>query len=333
MAEPYTLLFVDDEQDILDSLYRSFRKGYNVIRCSSGKKAISTLDNAAVDLIICDQRMPEVPGTEVLTHAYQTQPEAIRILLTGYSDIGSLVECVNQAQIYKYISKPWEPEALRMTVTRALESLHLGRQLKTTQQELEDAYFHAVTMLAVACEGKDETTGNHVLRVQHFTEALAKTLNIADNEAIHMGIMSILHDVGKIYIPDAILKKPGKLTDEEWIEMKRHAEYGAKILGEHPYFAIAKDIAIGHHENFDGSGYPAGLKGNDIPLSARITKVADTFDALTTIRPYKQAWSVNQALKWMRENSGTMFDPKVVDALLDLAEHGELQKIMTDFHD
>jgi len=333
MTEPDTLLFVDDEQDILDSLYRSFRKGYNVIRCSSGKKAINTLDNTAVDLIICDQRMPGVSGVDVLTHAYQIQSEAIRILLTGYSDNDSLVDCVNQAQIYKYISKPWEPESLRLTIVRALESLHINRRLKTTQQALADAYFHAVTMLAAACEGKDETTGNHVRRVQHFTEALAKALNIANNEAVHMGIMSILHDVGKIYIPDAILKKPGKLTEEEWIEMKRHPEYGGKILGEHCYFTLAKEIAVGHHENFDGSGYPAGLGGNEIPLSARIAKVADCFDALTTVRPYKQAWSIDQALEWMHENSGTLFDPNVINALLHLAEQGELQKIQTEFHD
>jgi len=331
MNKPYTLLFVDDEQDILDSLYRSFRKGYNVIRCNSGEQAIDTLNQTPVDLILCDQRMPELTGTEVLTHANQVQPEAIRILLTGYSDLDSLVECVNQAQIYKYISKPWEPEALRLTVTRALESLQTQRQLKTTQQELKDAYLHAITMLAVACEGKDETTGNHVLRVQHLTEALAKTLNIPNEEAYHMGIMSILHDVGKIYIPDAILKKEGKLTDEEWDVMRCHAEYGGKILGDHPYFIVAKEIAVGHHENFDGSGYPKGLHGDEIPLSARIAKVADTFDALTTARPYKQAWQIDQALDWMREKSGSMFDPVVIDALFTLYEQGNLQKILHTF--
>ncbi len=330
MDKPYTLLFVDDEQDILDSLYRSFRKDHNIIRCNSGEQAIDTLNHTPIDLIICDQRMPEVTGAEVLTHACQVQPEAIRILLTGYSDLNSLVECVNQAQIYKYISKPWEPEALRLTVTRALESLHLNRQLKSTQQELEDAYLHAVTMLAVACEGKDETTGNHVRRVQYFTESLAKELNFSNEQAIHMGVMSILHDVGKIYIPDAILKKEGKLTEEEWVVMKRHAEYGGKILGDHPYFTIAKEIAVAHHENFDGSGYPKGLNGNEIPMSARIAKVADTFDALTTTRPYKQAWSIEQALEWMHEKSASMFDPVVINALTNLADQGELQKIMLE---
>lgn len=333
MNDIYTLLFVDDEEDILNSLYRSFRKGYNVLLCSSGEEAIELINKTPVDLIVSDQRMPNVTGTEVLRHAYQTQPKAIRILLTGYSDMGSLVECVNEANIYKYVSKPWEPEDLRLTILRALESLMLDRQLELAHQSIEDACLNAITMLGMACEGKDETTANHIRRVQHFTEALAKKINIPDSEAHHMGIMSILHDIGKVYIPDSILKKPGKLDELEWDEMKRHSEYGAKILGDHPYYTVAKEIALGHHENYDGSGYPQGIKGEKIPLSARIAKVADTFDALTTIRPYKQAWTIDQALTWMKEQSGKMFDPIVINALYQLNDIGSLKQIIEQLHD
>ena len=333
MTSSFTLLFVDDEEDIVNSLYRTFRKGYNVIRCLSGQEAIDIINKTPIDLIISDQRMPIVTGTDVLSHAFKTQPKAIRILLTGYSDMGSLVECVNEAQIYKYLSKPWEPEDLRLTVVRALESLQLDRQLEVANESLSDAYLNAITMLGMACEGKDETTANHVRRVRYYTEALALEVGIPDNEAVHMGIMSMLHDVGKIYIPDTILKKPESLTDDEWTEMKRHAEYGAKILGEHPYYSVAKDIAVGHHENYDGSGYPSGLIGDEIPLSARIAKVADTFDALTTVRPYKEAWTINTAIEWMNEKANTMFDPDLINALLKLEGNGKLKKIMSELHD
>lgn len=333
MDDKFTLLFVDDERDILDSLYRNFRKDYDIIQCNSGNEALQVINDKEVDLILSDQRMPEVTGAEVLKHAYQTQPQAIRILLTGYSDMGSLVECVNDAQIYKYIAKPWEPEDLRLTIKRALESLKLDRQLQEAHESLELAYFNAVTMLGSACEGKDETTGNHVRRVQHFTEALAIAVGVEENEATHMGIMSILHDVGKVSIPDEILKKPGKLTDDEWLEMKRHPEYGAKILGEHPYYSVAKDIALYHHENFDGSGYPVGLAGEEIPLTARIAKIADTFDALTTTRPYKDAWDIEDALNWMQENAGSLFDPELVLAMGGLHEQGILHRIISELHD
>lgn len=333
VTDVFTLLFVDDEEDIVNSLYRTFRKGYNIIRCHSGQEAINIINDSPIDLIISDQRMPNVTGTEVLSHAFKVQPKAIRILLTGYSDMGSLVECVNEAQIYKYLSKPWEPEDLRLTVVRALESLHLDRQLAAANDLLSDAYLNAITMLGMACEGKDETTANHVRRVQYFTEALARAVGIPDADAEHMGIMSILHDVGKIYIPDAILKKPDKLTDDEWAEMKRHSEYGGKILGEHPYYSIAKDIAVGHHENFDGSGYPAGISGEDIPLSARIAKVADTFDALTTVRPYKEAWTIEKTIEWMTEKADVMFDPQIITALQQLQHQGTLQQIIAELQD
>lgn len=333
MTDTFTLLFVDDEEDIVNSLYRTFRKAYKIIRCISGQEAIDVINDTHIDLIISDQRMPNITGTDVLSHAYKIQPKAIRILLTGYSDLESLVECVNEAQLYKYLSKPWEPEDLRLTVVRALESLDLDRKLEAANNLLSDAYLNAITMLGMACEGKDETTANHIRRVQYFTEALALTAGIPNDEAQHMGMMSILHDVGKIYIPDAILKKPSKLNDDEWQEMKRHAEYGGKILGEHPYYSVAKDIAIAHHENYDGSGYPKGLKGENIPLSARIAKVADTFDALTTIRPYKEAWTINKALDWMMEKSNSLFDPKIIDALQTLHHQGRLQEILSELHD
>lgn len=330
-TKKFTILVVDDEPDITDSLHRTFRKEYRVVTANAGEQAVEMLEHTPVDLIISDQRMPGMTGDEVLKRASELQPEAVRILLTGYSDLESLVRCVNEASIYKYLSKPWEPEQLRLTVSRALEHLDVSRQLKLAAEQLEDAYHDAVTMLSIACEGKDEDTGFHVQRVQHYTEALAAQMGMNQEDAHHIGLMSILHDVGKLNIPDAILKKPDRLTDEEWQVMKTHAEHGVRILGDNPFYAIARDIAGAHHENWDGSGYPNGLEGEQIPLPARIVKVCDVFDALTSRRPYKEPWPMDEALDLLRKEAGRQFDPQVVDALLALHEHGVIADIQTRF--
>lgn len=330
--EKFKLLFVDDETDILDSLKRAFRRDYEIHTASSGAEGIEMLKTEQFDLIISDQRMPDVTGDAVLKFAMQAQPDAIRILLTGYSDMESLVRCVNEAGIYKYISKPWEPENLRLTVVRALESLSLTRKLDEAAGHLKSAYLDAVTMLSVACEGKDEDTADHVRRVQYYTEALALEMGIAPDNAAHMGVMSILHDIGKMYIPDVILKKPGKLDASEWEVMKRHAEFGVRILGDNPFYEIAREIAACHHENVDGSGYPKGLKGDEIPLSARIAKTADIFDALTSRRPYKEPWSVEKALAWMDVQSGTQLDAEVVQGFHRINAQGLVAEIMQKFY-
>ena len=333
LATPvFTLLFVDDEPDIVDSLQRSFRKGYKILTATSGQEAIEYIKSQPVDLIISDQRMPGLTGDAVLKAAKELQPEAIRILLTGYTDLESLVKCINEAGIYKYMTKPWEPEDLKLTVTRALEHLDLERRLKLSTEQLKSAYQDAVTMLSFACEGKDEDTGFHVQRVQHFTEALARELGLPEEESVHMGVMSILHDVGKLNIPDAILKKPAKLDAEEWAIMQTHPEQGVRILGSNPFYAVAREIAGGHHENWDGSGYPQGLAGEAIPLAARMVRVSDVFDALTSRRPYKEPWSTDAALNLLREQSGLHFDPAIVAAFFRLHEAGTAKYILEKFH-
>jgi putative two-component system response regulator len=331
-APVFTLLFVDDEPDIVDSLRRTFRKGYKILTATSGAEAIECLKLQTVDLIISDQRMPGITGDLVLKAAKELQPDAIRILLTGYSDLESLVKCINEAAVYKYMTKPWEPEDLKLTVTRALEHLDLDRRLKLADGYLKQAYQDAVTMLSIACEGKDEDTGFHVQRVQHFTEALAREVGLSEDESRHMGVMSILHDVGKINIPDAILKKPAKLDAEEWAIMQTHAEQGVRILGDNPFYAVAREIAGGHHENWNGGGYPQRLTGEAIPLSARLVKVADVFDALTSRRPYKAPWTTESALQLLQEQAGVQFDPAIVSAFLRLHEAGTISHILEMFH-
>lgn len=329
----YTLLFVDDEPDIVATLYRYFRRDYHCLRATGGAEAINILNNESVDLLLCDQRMPEVTGDQVLAHAYQIQPDSIRILLTGYSDFESLVKSVNEGHMYRYIAKPWDIDELKITLHRALESLQLKRDLVEAKKQLEKSYHNAINMLCVASEGKDEDTANHIQRVRYYTQELAMLSGYTQSDAAHMGAMSILHDIGKLYVPDDILKKNGPLTDEEWVIMKKHPEYGIRILEGESFYQQAIEICLGHHENFDGTGYPKGVAGENIPLPARIVKLTDVFDALTTKRPYKDPWSVEEAMEFIESKRGIMFDPTLVKHMLKMYQENTLQEIMARFKD
>jgi response regulator RpfG family c-di-GMP phosphodiesterase len=197
----------------------------------------------------------------------------------------------------------------------ALENLKLHFELKEANRE-------SLYMLAMAAEFKDHETGNHIHRIAEYTRLLALEMGMRDDEAKTCGEASILHDIGKLGIPDAILQKPTRLTKEEFTLIRRHTTLGARILERHHWFKLAKDIALCHHEHWDGGGYPKGLKGNEIPLTARIVSVADVYDALSHKRPYKEAWEPDRCLANLRENAGTQFDPTVVDAFFRLTDRG-----------
>jgi response regulator RpfG family c-di-GMP phosphodiesterase len=188
--------------------------------------------------------------------------------------------------------------------------------------DLKEANRQALYMLAVAAEYKDKDTGDHINRLARYTALLSEAMGMSKQEAENYGLASMLHDIGKVGIADAILKKPGKLTDEEFAIMKTHAEIGAEILGKSKWFAVAYHIAYCHHERWDGTGYPRGLKGEEIPIAARIVSVVDVFDALTNKRCYKEPWTVADALVEIEKGAGTHFDPKVVHLLLQLCEQG-----------
>lgn len=222
-------------------------------------------------------------------------------------------------------------ELTRMSDTVLEQALELKRFNRTLTKlvddrtaELHEANVGAITMLAVASEAKDESTGEHVLRIQNLAERLARAVGVNAEEAKRIGLSAILHDVGKMKVPDAILKKPGPLTDEERRVMQRHTIDGEAILSERPFFATARLIARSHHENYNGGGYPDGLAGEAIPLPARIVHLVDVYDALIHPRVYKDAWPPDQAAAEIRDQSGTMFDPKLVEAFDKLYAEGVL---------
>ncbi len=204
-------------------------------------------------------------------------------------------------------------------------------EMKRLEQELKDAGLEAIYMLSIACEAKDETTGNHVARVQHYSYALAQKLGLPKRQAEEIGYSSIMHDVGKIHVPDVVLQKPGPLSQDEWEQMRKHPADGVKILRYESFYETAREIAENHHERWDGKGYPHGKRGEEIPLASRIVTVADMFDALATPRPYKDAWPVEDSVREVQRQKGRALDAKVVDAFVALHEDGAIAEILERF--
>ena len=240
--------------------------------------------------------------------------------------VSTIVDISSQKEAYTHAAQLSDT-----FLARALElrdsNLDLEERVAKRTAQLHQANMDAIYMLAVACEAKDEETGTHVRRIQRYTESLARAMGMPDGDAQRVGYSAILHDVGKIHVPDHILKKPGPLTADERAEMQKHTTTGEAILSPRPFFALARQIARSHHENFDGSGYPEGLSGTAIPLEARIVRAVDVFDALTSHRVYKPAWPLDRAAAEIRAGSGRDFDPEIAAALVALHESGNVSEI------
>jgi putative two-component system response regulator len=305
------LLAVDDEAGNLQLLRQILQDSYRLLYAKDGPRALELAQQEKPDLILLDVMMPGMSGYEVCR---QLKSEAATraipvIFVTALSDPRDEVIGF-EAGAVDYITKPVSPPIVRARVRTHL-SLVRAEELKETRLQI-------VQRLGLAAEYKDNETGLHVIRMSHYARLLALAAGVAEDEAEDLLHAAPMHDVGKIGIPDRILQKPGPLDDDEWAIMKTHTTIGGEIIGEHPggMLAMAREIALNHHEKWDGSGYPQGLSGQAIPLFARIIAIADVFDALTSVRPYKDAWSVEQAADFLREQRGQHFDPDLVDLFL-----------------
>jgi PAS domain S-box-containing protein/putative nucleotidyltransferase with HDIG domain len=216
---------------------------------------------------------------------------------------------------------------LQQAIDLKHQATALTQRVQARTAELREANMEAIYMLAEASEAKDSDTGQHVRRIQALTEALARKIGMSEDVAERFGYSAVLHDVGKMLIPDDILKKPGPLTPQERLAMQKHAEAGHRILSRKKFFRTARQIARSHHERWDGTGYPDGLAGESIPLAARIVALVDVFDALTSARAYKPAWPIEDVLNALREGSGSHFDPSLVTSLLELIGDGTIAKL------
>lgn len=302
------LLLVDDEPANLQVLRHVLQEDYRLLFARDGHKALALAQAELPQLILLDVMMPGLSGLEVCRALKaQALTRAVPVIfVTALAD--SQDETLGfEAGAVDYISKPISPPVVRARVRTHL-SLVRAEELRETRLQI-------VQRLGRAAEYKDNETGLHVVRMSHYSQLLALAAGYSAEQAEELLHAAPMHDVGKLGIPDAILQKPGQLDAAEWAIMRRHPEIGAEILGEDSssLLQIAKRIALAHHEKWDGSGYPLGLAGQDIPLEARIVAVADVFDALTSVRPYKPAWPVERAMALLREQAGLHFDPRLVE--------------------
>ncbi|WP_286746543.1 response regulator [Aquabacterium sp. UBA2148] len=318
MAEPTpgrrpTVLIADDEATNLQVLRQILQNDYRLLFAKDGAKAVELAQTEQPDLILLDVMMPVMTGHDAC-RALKADPatrDTPVIFVTAMADTDDEAAGFELGAV-DYITKPVSPPIVRARVRTHLSLVRMD--------ELRESRMQIIERLGRAAEYKDNETGLHVIRMSHYAQLLALSAGWSEVDAEELLTAAPMHDIGKIGIPDAILLKPGPLSPEEWAVMRTHPQIGADIIGEHrsKVLALAREIAWCHHEKWDGSGYPRGLAGDAIPMSARIVAVADVFDALTTARPYKRAWTVEAAAEQLRQDAGRHFDPRLVELFMGI---------------
>jgi putative two-component system response regulator len=312
------ILVVDDESSIVDVLTRFLaREGYGVVTASNGREALERVEQEQPDLILLDVTMPEIDGFTVCRRLKEDERTALIpiTMLTGLDDREHRTRGI-ESGADDFLTKPFEQSILRARIRSQLRMKALTDQLEHTEG--------VIFMLAQAVEAKDAYTEGHLRRLRAYGELLAFAygLSPADVRAVRYG--GILHDIGKIGVDEAIIRKPGPLTQEEAAQMRQHPEIGAKIISQMRFARDVAPIISSHHEYWDGSGYPRGLRGDEIPIGARIITIVDAYDAMTTDRPYRMALSQAEAVRRLREGRGTQFAPDLLDLFLSLIASGAI---------
>ena len=341
-----SVLVVDDNQANIDVLKVILSRHYTVRVATGGRLALKAVfSQKPPDLILLDVMMPEMDGYEVcrLLKADERSRNIPVIFVTAKSEVRDEAYGLSIGA-EDYLTKPVSAPIVLARVKTHLELYDRSRLLEGLVQErtadlqaktleLEESRFEITRCLGRAAEYRDNETGMHVMRLGFYVRLLACKAGLTDVEADRMMSASIMHDIGKIGIPDNILLKPGKLTDEEFEVIKQHTQIGADIIGEHQsdLLQMSRLTALTHHEKWNGTGYPNGLRGEAIPLVGRLTAIADIFDALSSVRPYKKAWTVDDALAWIQKEAGETLDPNLVTLFIELRK--EVEKIMQTLRD
>ena len=344
-AEPRSVLVVEDEEAIrslLDTVLGS--NGYHAHLASNAEQAMVLSRRGAFDAAIVDIRMPGMDGLELSRSLRALDSDLPVILITAHADIDSARQAIRLGA-YDYIAKPFDVDDVLLSVARAVERRALFvenrayqrdlenkveerarqlydamRRLEKSFQEIQQAHLQSIFVLSRVTELNDEYTGNHIRRVSRYCQEIAQGLGCSAEFIEQITYSSPMHDIGKISVPSEILSKPGKLTPEEFEVVKQHCLNGARILEGIPFLTMAREIALTHHERYDGTGYPAGLRADEIPIAGRIVAVADVFDALISRRPYKGPYSFEESVDIMVQETRKHFDPRVLEVFLGLEE-------------
>ena len=348
-----SILIIDDEEPIRRLLALYLSEEYTCVTAASAEEGMALMAASSFNLVMTDITMPGSSGIELCKHIHQCYPETVVIMVSGMTDITCAIEAMRQGA-FDYVVKPFDLSQVLMAVERGLRYQVLVAAKRHYEQSLEETvrqrtgelrsmnenlnsmlealyqnYRATLRALAGALEARDVETAGHSDRVVAYSLRLGRELGLSHRELIALEQGALLHDIGKIGIRDSILMKRGSLTEAEWVEMREHINHGLRIIGGIDYLSGAAPVVGEHHEKYDGSGYPLGLKGENIHINARIFAVADAFDAITSDRPYRKAASYADARSEMIANGGHHFDPAVVRAFLSVPEEEwtEIRKI------
>ncbi len=307
-----TILFVDDEINALNSLKRLFMdSNMKIMTALNAFEAMNILRNNNVSVIVSDNRMSEMTGIEFLQKAKDISPGSVRIIMTAYADLQAAMDAINKGAVYKFITKPWNDNDFKDIVFNAVDHYKIVLSLKKADEA-------TLLSLAQTIELKDPYTRGHCDRVANYAVRIAEALGLSKEEQKRIKYGSWLHDCGKIGVPESILNYNGALSSEQMEIVRNHSIWGADVarLAQLPETVI--NIVLYHHEHYDGTGYPLGLKGADIPLEARIVSVADTYDALTSDRPYRDKFDHDKTIEFLNYYRGRLFDPEIVNVFIKI---------------
>ena len=337
----YKILAVDDEQGIVDSLSIFLkRSGYDFTGVTDPVQAIELVKNEHFDMLILDFMMYPLHADQVVEEIRKFNKELYILLLTGHKDLAPPLETIRKLDIQGYCEKSDKFDQLLLLIESGIKSIEqmneikkINAELKDTQDQLEKAFLESIQTLRYTVEAKDPYTRGHSDRVSEYSVLIGKKLGLSDQDLKTLQIGGLFHDIGKIGVPDSILLKEDKLSDDEYSQIKNHPSIGAHILSNATIFKDIIPIVLHHHEKYNGHGYPSQLAGEDIPYFARIAAVADTFDAMTSKRPYRNALPKEVVVEEIEKNKGTQFDPKIADAFLDILkdEYDKIEEIQEKY--
>jgi putative two-component system response regulator len=309
-----SVLFVDDEPSILRSVERTFHDAdLRLLTAESGERALEILGQEEIAVVVSDNRMPGMSGIDLLTRVRMLSPDTVRIMMTAFADLETAIAAINNSEVFRFVTKPWDNDNLITVVNEGVTRYRVIREL----QEGDESRYLSI---AQAIELKDPYTRGHCDRVANYAVCLSEALGLPEtfNREIRFG--SWLHDCGKIGVPEAILNYGGRLPADQFELVKQHPLWGSEVARQARMSRTIINIILHHHERYDGSGYPVGLKGDHIPIEARIVSIADVFDALSTDRPYRKAYEGVRVLSVMQECTGSFFDPHLMEIFMPIAE-------------
>lgn len=325
----YKIIAVDDEEGIVDSLSIFLkRSGYEYTGVTNPQEAIEKVKNEHYDLMVLDFIMTPFHGDQVVEEIRKFNKDLYILLLTGHKDLAPPLDTIRRLDIQGYCEKSDKFDQLLLLIESGIKSIKqmneikkINGKLSNTYEKLENAYLESIQTLRYTVEAKDTYTRGHSDRVAEYSVLLGKYLGLDESQLKTLKMGGLFHDVGKIGVPDSILQKESKLTDEEYSEIKNHPSIGAHILSSATIFKDIIPIVKHHHERYDGHGYPGQLQGENIPYFARITAIADTFDAMTSKRSYRDSLPIEKVISEFNRCKGTQFDEKLADIFLNILEN------------